>query len=297
MIINQQNLRAAFTGFQTIFNQAFAGVKPTYERVAMVVNSTTREERYPWIGQLPRIREWLGDRVVQNVSNFDFTIKNKDFESTIGVDRNDIEDDKLGLYNPLFQMLGDSAAKFPEELVYGLLQLGFSTLCYDGQFFFDVDHPVLDANGNPTSVSNYGGGAGAPWYLIDATRPIKPLIFQRRRPFDFTRMDAPNDEVVFNRKEYRYGIDSRCNVGFGLWQIAYASKQTLDNANYALARAALMGMLGDFGRPLGIMPSLLVVGPSNEGAARKTVISETTAAGATNEWKGTAEVLVVPWLP
>jgi phage major head subunit gpT-like protein len=297
VIINQQNLRAAFTGFQTIFNGAFTGVKPQYLQVAMETISTGRDERYPWMGNMPRIREWLGDRVVNNLNLYDFAIKNKSFESTIAVDRDDIEDDKLGLYTPMFQALGDSAAKFPDELVFALLQTGFNTNCYDGQFFFDTDHPVLDANGNPTSVSNYGGGAGTAWYLIDASRPIRPLIYQKRRPFDLTRMDQANDEAVFNRKEYRYGVDGRCNAGFGLGQLAYASKQALDSAGYATARAAMMGMPGDYGRPLGLNPTLLVVGPSLEGAARKLLLAETTATGATNEWKGTATPVVVPWLP
>ena len=111
-----------------------------------------------------------------------------------------------------------------------------------------------------------------------------------------TRKDAPTDDNVFDRAEYVYGVDGRCNVGFGFWQLAYASKQTLDAAHYATARAALMGMKGDYGRPLGIRPTKLVVPPALEGAANKIVKSALTDGGATNEWAGTATVEVVPWL-
>ena len=45
------------------------------------------------------MREWIGDREIQNLSASDYTIKNKDYELTVGVDRNDIEDDTLGIYN------------------------------------------------------------------------------------------------------------------------------------------------------------------------------------------------------
>jgi phage major head subunit gpT-like protein len=55
-------------------------------------------------------------------------------------------------------------------------------------------------------------------------------------------------------------------------------------------------MKADFGRPLAIKPRLLVVGPSNEGAARKIVGNQLNDNGGTNEWFGTAEVLLVPWL-
>jgi phage major head subunit gpT-like protein len=39
-----------------------------------------------------------------------------------------------------------------------------------------------------------------------------------------------------------------------------------------------------------------VVPPSLEGAARKLLLAETKANGETNEWQGSAELLVVPWL-
>lgn len=56
------------------------------------------------------------------------------------------------------------------------------------------------------------------------------------------RKDNPPDENVFYKREYIYGSDGRCNVGFGLWQLAYASKQPLTAENYEAARAAMMGM-------------------------------------------------------
>lgn len=296
MIINPGALRAAFTGFSSAFQGGFAGVQPQWRRVAMLAPSSTRMTQYGWLGQLPRIREWLGDRVIQNLDTHAYTIVNKPWELTIGVDRDDFEDDNLGIYTPLFGEMGRATAVFPDELVYALLKAGFTTLCYDGQYFFDTDHPVLDENGVQQSVSNSGGGAGAGWYLLDVSRPIMPLIFQQRRAFDFVRMDAPTDEVVFTQKKLRYGVDGRSNVGFGLWQLAYGSKQTLDAAAYAAARAAMLGRKGDYGRPLGVMPNLLVVPPSLEGAAREILMNERDASGATNEWRNTAELLVVPWL-
>lgn len=296
MIINSGNLRTLYTGFSAAFQGAFAGTQPMWNRVALRAPSSTRSNEYGWMGQLPQIREWLGDRVVQNLDTHDYTIRNKSYELTIGVKRPDIEDDNLGVYSTLFGEMGRAAAVFPDKLVFDLLKNGFSTLCYDGQNFFDTDHPVLDENGTAASVSNSGGGAGTGWYLLDTSRMIKPLIFQDRKPFEFVRMDAATDEVVFSRDEYRYGVDGRCNAGFGLWQLAYGSKQTLDAAAYAAARGAMMAMKGDYGRPLGIMPNLLVVPPALEGAAREVLQAERTSGGETNIWRNTAEMLVVPWL-
>nr|DAR93076.1 MAG TPA: major capsid protein [Caudoviricetes sp.] len=142
MIINPQNLRGIYVAFNTLFTQAFEGQKPTYERVATVVPSTTDSETYAWLGDIPGMREWVGDREIQNLTGSDYTIKNKDFELTVGVGRNAIEDDKIGLYKPSIQMLGESAALHPDELVYGLLSDGFKAKCYDSKAFYATDHAV-----------------------------------------------------------------------------------------------------------------------------------------------------------
>ena len=296
MIINSANLKTLYTGYSAAFQAGFEGVKPQYERTAMTVPSATRTTEYGWLGEFPRIREWIGDRVVQNIASHSYTIKNRSFESTISVARDDIEDDHIGIYTPMFSELGRLSATFPDELVWALLVAGFNTTCFDGQYFFDLDHPVLDERGNAVSVSNTQGGSGTPWFLIDDSRVIKPIIFQSRRLFQLTRMDAAADEAVFNRKEYRYGTEGRCNVGYGFWQLAHGSKQPLNAANYEAARVSLASQKADYGRPLGVTGRLLIVPPVLEGAARKLLNSEYAAGGETNQWKGTADLLVVPWL-
>ncbi|GAB4389037.1 MAG: Mu-like prophage major head subunit gpT family protein [Thermodesulfovibrionales bacterium] len=291
MIINQSSIQAVYKGFRTVFSEAFEAVEPLYKKVAMVVPSSVREETYAWLGAFPRMREWVGERHIKNLRTHSYTVRNKDWEATIEVDRNDIEDDAVGVYRPIIAEMGRAAALHPDELVFGLLAAGFETACYDGQNFFDTGHPV----GSGT-VSNFGGGSGAAWYLLDTSRALKPLIFQSRREVEFVSKDRPDDENVFMRKKYLYGVDRRDNAGLGLWQLAYASKDTLDAANYSAARAAMMAFKDDEGRPLHIVPNLLVVPPSLESAAREILINERDAAGDANKWRQTAELLVAPWL-
>lgn len=78
--------------------------------------------------------------------------------------------------------------------------------------------------------------------------------------------------------------------------MAYASKAELNADNYGAARAAMQSLTNEAGSSLAIMPNLLVVPPSLEGAGRKLLKNEFNAAGATNEWFGTAELLSVPYL-
>lgn len=296
MKLNNTNLKSLGVGFKSNFQGGLDMAAPQHELVATRVTSTTGKEEYGWLGKFPGIREWLGDRVINNISKSDYSIKNKDYENTIAVERNDIEDDNLGIYTPLFTEMGRATAAFPSELVFGLLNQGRTALCYDGQYFFDTDHPVLDAAGNPQSVSNYGGGAGTPWYLMDLSRALKPIILQERKPFTFVAMDNPDDPNVFHKKQFLYGVDGRMNVGFGFWQFAYCSQQALNTANYASAYAAIEGMKGDFGRPLGLKPTHLVVPPALREAAQRIINNENDAAGASNPWKGTAKLEVVSWL-
>jgi len=180
--------------------------------------------------------------------------------------------------------------------VFQALKDGFSTNCYDGQFFFDTDHPVIQADGSIGSVANTDGGAGTPWFLFDSKQVTKPIIFQKRKDYTFRSMQNPEDEAVFMRDSFRFGIDARVNVGYGFWQFAWGSKQALAADTYATARAALMNMKGDGGRPLGVMPDTLIVPPSLESAARKLLNSEYGVGGITNEWKDTAKLVVAPWL-
>lgn len=296
MLVNSATLQALRVGFKTEYQSAFDAVPQMKDKVAKTIKSSTALNTYGWLKGLTGLREWLGPRQIDNLSEASYTLLNKHFEKTIAVNRNNIEDDNLGMYSDGFTMMGDGAARLPEELVWGLLKAGFTTNCWDGQYFFDTDHPVMLADGSTSTYANTDGGAGTPWFLMCTNRPLKPIVYQERKAPNFVAKDRETDDNVFDRNEFVYGVDMRCNVGFGLPQLAWGSKQTLNAANYAIARAGISGMKADGGAPLGLVPNLLVVPPSLESAARKILNSEYAAGGETNEWKGTAELLVVPWL-
>ena len=126
---------------------------------------------------------------------------------------------------------------------------------------------------------------------------MKPLIFQNRRKMEFVKKDNPNtSDKVFESNQYMYGVDGRCNTGFGFWQMAYGSKQPLTKEAFRAGRKVMMAMKGDNGRPLGITPKLLLVGPSNGDAARDIILAERDAAGATNTDRNLVTILETPWL-
>lgn len=154
MLISKQSLIAVFTSIKTIFNNAFAAAPSTWQKIAMEVPSTSGSNDYKWLSAFPKMRRWIGAKVVKNLKGYKYVVENEDFEATVEVDRNDIDDDNLGIYAPQAQMAGYSAAQLPDELVYEAVNGGFTKLCFDGQYFIDTDHPVGD-----TVVSNKGTAA------------------------------------------------------------------------------------------------------------------------------------------
>lgn len=297
MLINSTSLTAINTGFNASFNSGFGAVDPICNTICMMAKSSGKDEVYAWLGQLPGIREWLGPRVINKLEVEGYRIENRTFESTVEVKRTDIEDDRIGVLAPMFEDLGRRAAEFPDELFAELIAAGFSSTCYDGQYFFDTDHPVATAPGGEIeSVSNFASGSGPAWYLLDLSRAIRPFIYQERIPFTLQRRDQDGDSSVFEEDTYQYGVRGRCNVGFGLWQLAYASKQDLTPDNYEAARAAMSRLRGDNGKLLGVKPTHLLVPVELEGDGRRLLKNQNDAAGASNPWIDSAELMVSPWL-
>lgn len=302
MIVTAAILNALKTGFKAEFQAGFDGMsaETAYQRIATVVNSSSSKETYGWLGKFPKMREWVGDRVYQDMKEHGYSIPNKDFESTVSVDRNHIEDDELGMYSPLFRSMGEEAANQPDDLTFGGLAAGRTNLCFDGQYFFDTDHPAFDENGDATVASNVdaSGAVENPWwYLLDDTKAIKPLIFQNRKKPQFVAKTDPNtSDHVFDKKEHVYGVDVRNNVGYGFWQMAYASNAALNGDTLDAAITAMRTLRDVNGRPLNIKPSLLVVGPKLRSQANKTVKVMLGEGGASNANYNAVDVLDTAWV-
>lgn len=151
MIVNVKNVKQIFINLKATFQKAFDQSPTDWQKVAMEVPSNGKENDYSWLSRFPKMREWIGDKVIKSLAAFHYTIRNKDWEATVEVDRNDIEDDQLMGYALQAKGAGQSAAELPADIVAALISNGFTNLCYDGQMFFDTDHLVAGK-----SVSNRG---------------------------------------------------------------------------------------------------------------------------------------------
>lgn len=300
MLVNAGTIKAIFLNLKTTFNNTFAAAPSQWEKIAMKVPSTGRLNTYTWLSTFPRMKKWVGEKAVKALAAHGYSITNDDFEATVEVDRNDIEDDQLGIYKPQAEMAGFSAKQLPDEIVFDLVNNGFSAKCYDGQYFFDTDHPVgktvvsnistavlsvasqalakagygaartamkkvKDEDGRPLNITPnillvppaledigramlttdrledgkpnpYKGTAelvvdarltsDTAWFLLDTTKPVKPLVYQERKAPVFVQQTDPQADDVFSRKKFKFGAEARVAGGYGFWQQAFGSTGT-----------------------------------------------------------------------
>ena len=139
MIINRTNMDALFQTFMSKFTEAQksalgrASAKALLlEELAIVMTVTGAATVHAWLEQIPGMKEWVGDRQINNLKIGKATVTNRNFEDTISVSRNDIEDDQYGVFAPLIGMMGTSA-----ELLW--IELAVEALLANGNW----------ADGNP----------------------------------------------------------------------------------------------------------------------------------------------------
>lgn len=306
MIVSSETLKALRTSFNASFQKGLTNAPTQYAKVASIVKSTTASNTYGWLGSFPKLQEWIGERPMMNLKEYGYQIANKTWADGIEVGRDEIEDDNLGMYGAILETMGQNAGVFPDELVFPLLTDGFSTACYDGQNFFDTDHPVndkTDGSGTDVSVSNIfqqsEDWSGMPFFLLDCSRPIKPLLYQDRRKPALTAITDPHSEAVFTSNAFKYGCDLRSNAGYSFWQLAFAGLCDLNGENLWTCWQSMRAITGDGDRKLAIRPTHLVVPTGLERQATRLLKNELVAGEhgtESNEWVGRLELIVADYL-
>jgi len=68
----------------------------SYKKLATIIQSQSDREEYAWLNNSPTVREFLGEREIRAISDSSYTLQNKTWEATLGVDRTTFEDEKFG---------------------------------------------------------------------------------------------------------------------------------------------------------------------------------------------------------
>lgn len=121
--------------------------------VSMEFNSDQPSETYPWLGQVPTMREWIGGRQAKGFSDNGITIANKHYEATIEFLTRDLRRDKTGQIDVRIGEFADRAQAHWASLLSTLMINAESAVCYDGQYFFDTDHAEGDSGTQSNKLS------------------------------------------------------------------------------------------------------------------------------------------------
>jgi len=146
--VQQEKLTDAFTGYHALFKKSRGRPSKAAEQVAILTMRTpsgTAVEEYSWLDTIPSMHKWQGERRVKKLRANGFRVPNEDYESTIVIANNDIDDDRLGVYQPRIAAMPGRYPVLQLNLVAALLNGGFTTTgpggaCYDGKAFFSTAH-------------------------------------------------------------------------------------------------------------------------------------------------------------
>ena len=168
MITRSDIPKLLLAGMRTEFMRAFTTAEKMYPTIATEIASNKAQETYPWLGAVPKMREWNDERVPKGLAEHNFTVANRDWEASIAVDRNALDDDQYGQIEIRVRELSTEAARFFDELVFTLIPEGINTTgstgslydgrsvaCYDGKAFFATNH----SEGLSGTHSNRGSAA------------------------------------------------------------------------------------------------------------------------------------------
>ncbi len=227
MQVTSATIAALQTTVNMTYKAAYESADVWYTKVSTTLPSNTLIGTYAWMARIPKMREWLGPRVLNNISNHEYTLKNKDWEDTVSVDRNEMEDDNLGVFTGMVvPELGRQAKQLPQTEIAAAIENTTDTTFDDLTFF----------NGSHT---------------LDPAATQSNLI----------------------------------------------TTNALTLANYESSYSAFRSLKGEDGLPLKVRPTILLVPPQLEIAARKIVNAGLVAntagtAGVDNVMVGSAEIVV-----
>jgi len=148
-----KDFQSAMTSAQPWWNGAGKGVMTA---LPILLATAT----FAWMAELGGMREFNGPREIDRVKERSFQVPVKKYEKTVAVNIDRLMDNEnaaaagIVTAGAIAGAIGEVVARLPDDLLIYNMQNGQSTVCYDGQYLYDTDHPtVLD--GAAGSQSNY----------------------------------------------------------------------------------------------------------------------------------------------
>jgi phage major head subunit gpT-like protein len=160
-LLNRAALEAAYVTYSTIFDMALSNTSVIYPELATVMTDVGPVTEMKWIGDVPVMTEWLGQRTISRLRAESHTLRTKWYANGIELEHDDLAEDKLGIVRPRIEQLAKMGPRKIDALVIDYYTSGFAATLgttFDGQYLFDTDHTADTAEGS-TSQSNLQTGA------------------------------------------------------------------------------------------------------------------------------------------
>lgn len=137
-------------GIRGEFLQIVMGEQTLVPRLATVIPSTARTEKYAWLGDAPQLKDVTNDPIeVTPLSETSYSLENYTYASVIGIHRNDLADDQVGAFLLRARQQFTQAMRHANKLLIAALTANGT--CYDGAAFFSDSHT---ARGQQTSAQD-----------------------------------------------------------------------------------------------------------------------------------------------
>lgn len=110
-------------------------------RIGRVIPSNCATETYDWLGAAPYLTEQLGEAAAEEqLKNFSYTLKNKEYSAALKIAQKDLQRDKLGQLNTRIGEMSQNTAEHWNDLVSTLITDGTTGQGYDSVAFFHTAH-------------------------------------------------------------------------------------------------------------------------------------------------------------
>jgi phage major head subunit gpT-like protein len=203
-----------------------------FAEIGTIERTQKGEARIPFLWYPPRMREWVGERLIGSLDGGMHIIPTRTYEATVAVPRTAVEDDQYGAIERAARGLASEYFRFLHQSYIDIIKNGALLTTFDGQ-------PLLSSNAATRGANNVN--------LVSQPLSMENLSAGVRAMGLYTEPD---------------------------------------------------------GRPLGMRPTHLLVGPANEYTAKNLVQSQQLimsgdtdrVQGMANPWAGTMTVLVSSYI-
>ncbi len=244
------------------------------------------------IKSTPPMRAKQGKRIAYPLEGVTYTMYSIEYEKTIGIPQLAVERDALGLYMPTIYDELQKAVFHPQTLALEYLNNAATSLCYDGQYFLDTDHPV----GATTYANIITAGSTATWGILDLRGMKRPLIFQKEIDLRTVFLNKPDGDGAFWDGNFYFSIEYRAAMGYMDYTCMYASDRPIDSTYWPAAKLAFEAQTDDFSVSINRKAGTVIIPPSLEYTAKTMFDLPTTTGGAPNPYYNDAKTLIIPGL-